>query len=103
MVPGQHHVRMNMCIAQAQHGRFHIVKHLGPIDPNERIVGAELNAVALSLRQTLAWARSCLRTNTHQTLISKGVEISVFLFFDDACVRHEAVNVASPRAAGTDR
>jgi branched-chain amino acid transport system substrate-binding protein len=39
MVPGQHHVRMNMYIAQAQRGRFRIVKHLGPINPNERIVG----------------------------------------------------------------
>jgi ABC-type branched-subunit amino acid transport system substrate-binding protein len=46
MVPGQHHVRMNMYIAQAQGGRFHIVRHLGPIDPNERVVGGELEAVA---------------------------------------------------------
>ena len=42
MVPGQHHVRMNMYIAQARQGRFRIVKNLGPIDPNERAFGAEL-------------------------------------------------------------
>ncbi len=29
MVPGQHHVRMNMYIAQAKAGRFRIVKRLG--------------------------------------------------------------------------
>ena len=33
MVPGQHHVRMNMYIAQAKSGRFEIVKSLGAIDP----------------------------------------------------------------------
>jgi branched-chain amino acid transport system substrate-binding protein len=38
MVPGQHHVRMNMYIAQAQRGRFRIVRNLGPIDPKERVV-----------------------------------------------------------------
>jgi ABC-type branched-subunit amino acid transport system substrate-binding protein len=46
MVSGQHHVRMNMYIAQAHGGRFQIVKHLGPIDPNERVLGGELEAVA---------------------------------------------------------
>ena len=35
MAPGQHHVRMNMYIAQARGGRFHIVKPLGVIDPRE--------------------------------------------------------------------
>lgn len=35
MVPGQHHVRMNMYIAQARNGRFEIVKSLGAIAPNE--------------------------------------------------------------------
>ncbi len=35
MVPGQHHVRMNMYIAQAQSGHFKIVKNLGVIDPKE--------------------------------------------------------------------
>ena len=29
MVPGQHHVRMNMYIAQASNGQFKIVKNLG--------------------------------------------------------------------------
>ena len=38
MVPGQHHVRMNMYIAQASNGRFKIVKNLGVIDPKERNV-----------------------------------------------------------------
>lgn len=42
MVPGQHHVRMNMYIAQARAGRFQIVKHLGPIDPDERVMTDEL-------------------------------------------------------------
>ena len=37
MVPGQHHVRMNMYIAQAKNGQFKIVKNLGVIDPKERI------------------------------------------------------------------
>ena len=35
MVPGQHHVRMNMYIAQAKNGNFEIVKSLGVIDPKE--------------------------------------------------------------------
>ncbi|ESY67492.1 MULTISPECIES: substrate-binding protein [Mesorhizobium] len=43
MVPGQHHVRMNMYIAQAQGGRFQVVKNLGPIDPNERVLADELH------------------------------------------------------------
>ena len=38
MVPGQHHARMNMYIAQARSGRFEIVKSLGAIDPQERLV-----------------------------------------------------------------
>jgi urea transport system substrate-binding protein len=38
MVPGQHHVRMNMYIAQAKSGKFEIVKSLGAIDPNEAAV-----------------------------------------------------------------
>jgi branched-chain amino acid transport system substrate-binding protein len=38
MVPGQHHVRMNMYIAQARSGNFKIVKSLGVIDPQEGIV-----------------------------------------------------------------
>jgi ABC-type branched-subunit amino acid transport system substrate-binding protein len=35
MVPGQHHVRMNMYIARAAGGRFGIVEDLGAIEPNE--------------------------------------------------------------------
>jgi branched-chain amino acid transport system substrate-binding protein len=35
MVPGQHHVRMNMYIAQSHSGRFDVVKNLGMIDPKE--------------------------------------------------------------------
>jgi ABC-type branched-subunit amino acid transport system substrate-binding protein len=38
MVPGQHHARMNMYIAQARGGRFEIVENLGAIDPQERLV-----------------------------------------------------------------
>jgi len=38
MVPGQHHVRMNMYIAQARQGRFEVVQPLGAIDPNEALV-----------------------------------------------------------------
>jgi ABC-type branched-subunit amino acid transport system substrate-binding protein len=38
VVPGQHHVRMNMYIAQARGGRFEIVESLGAIDPQERLV-----------------------------------------------------------------
>jgi ABC-type branched-subunit amino acid transport system substrate-binding protein len=39
VVPGEHHVRMNMYIAQARGGRFEVVKSLGAIDPQERKVG----------------------------------------------------------------
>ncbi len=39
MVPGQHHVRMNMYIAQAKSGRFEIAKNLGAIDPKECVQG----------------------------------------------------------------
>ncbi len=38
MVPGQHHVRMNMYIAQARNGRFEIAESLGAIDPQESLV-----------------------------------------------------------------
>jgi branched-chain amino acid transport system substrate-binding protein len=41
MVPGQHHVRMNMYIAQANNGNFKIVKSLGVIDPKESTVSRE--------------------------------------------------------------
>jgi len=38
MVPGQHHVRMNMYIAQANNGSFRIVENLGVIDPKELVL-----------------------------------------------------------------
>jgi ABC-type branched-subunit amino acid transport system substrate-binding protein len=38
VVPGQHHVRMNMYIAQVKDGRFQVVEELGAIDPHERQV-----------------------------------------------------------------
>ena len=38
MVPGQHHVRMHMYIAQARGGRFEIVESLGAMDPQEPLV-----------------------------------------------------------------
>ena len=40
MVPGQHHVRMNMYIAQVRDGAFTTVKSLGVVDPDERLVQA---------------------------------------------------------------
>ncbi len=39
MVPGQHHVLMNMYIAQANAGNFKVVRNLGMIDPKECIQG----------------------------------------------------------------
>ena len=42
MVPGQHHVRMNMYIAQVRDGSIGIVKSLGVVDPDERMVEAPL-------------------------------------------------------------
>jgi len=39
MVPGQHHLRLNMYIAQANNGNFKIVKDLGVIDPKECMQG----------------------------------------------------------------
>jgi branched-chain amino acid transport system substrate-binding protein len=41
MVPGQHHVRMNMYIAQATDGVFKVVEDLGVIDPKESVVAGE--------------------------------------------------------------
>jgi branched-chain amino acid transport system substrate-binding protein len=46
MVPGQHHVRMNMYIGQARGGRFEIVERLGAIDPHEPVVGTPAAAVS---------------------------------------------------------
>jgi branched-chain amino acid transport system substrate-binding protein len=38
MVPGQHHLRLNMYIAQSLSGAFKVVKNLGPIEPKERVL-----------------------------------------------------------------
>jgi len=38
MDPGQHHVRMNMYIAQVHDGALQIVESLGVIDPDEPVV-----------------------------------------------------------------
>jgi ABC-type branched-subunit amino acid transport system substrate-binding protein len=37
MVPGQHHVRMNMYIAQVRAGTLEVVESLGVIEPNEHV------------------------------------------------------------------
>jgi ABC-type branched-subunit amino acid transport system substrate-binding protein len=37
MVPGQHHVRMNMYIAQVRHSSLEVVESLGSVEPNERL------------------------------------------------------------------
>jgi branched-chain amino acid transport system substrate-binding protein len=42
MVPGEHHARMNMYIAQARDGRFEVVESLGTIEPQERLVGTPI-------------------------------------------------------------
>jgi branched-chain amino acid transport system substrate-binding protein len=39
MVPGQHHVRMNMFIAQVSKGKLAVVKSLRAIDPKECVQG----------------------------------------------------------------
>jgi ABC-type branched-subunit amino acid transport system substrate-binding protein len=48
MVPGQHHVRMNMYIAQANDGVFKVVENLGVIDPKESVVGSAQDAHTVS-------------------------------------------------------
>jgi len=40
MVPGQHHARLQMYIAQSRNGHFHIAEDLGAIEPHEQIVQA---------------------------------------------------------------
>jgi len=37
MVPGQHHLRLHMYIAQARNGTLDVVKSLGVIEPKERV------------------------------------------------------------------
>jgi ABC-type branched-subunit amino acid transport system substrate-binding protein len=39
MVPGQHHLRLNMYIAQARRGVFEVVENLGRVEPKEAVVG----------------------------------------------------------------
>ncbi len=41
MVPGQHHARMHMYIAQSRNGHFEIVENLGVLEPNEQLVPAQ--------------------------------------------------------------
>jgi branched-chain amino acid transport system substrate-binding protein len=45
MVPGQHHVRMNMYIAQAAGSRFKVIKSLGMIEPKEQVVLGRMSRV----------------------------------------------------------
>ena len=40
MVPGQHHLRLNMYIGQAKNGTFEVAKDLGVIEPKEQPVAA---------------------------------------------------------------
>jgi ABC-type branched-subunit amino acid transport system substrate-binding protein len=40
MIPGQHHLRLNMYIAQAHNGVFEVVENLGRVDPKEATVGS---------------------------------------------------------------
>ena len=37
MVPGQHHVRMNMYIAQVRNGTLDVVESLGSVEPHEHL------------------------------------------------------------------
>ncbi len=46
MVPGQHHARMNMYIAQARNGVFQVVRELGAIEPNEARLAASFSRTA---------------------------------------------------------
>ena len=47
MVPGQHHLRLNMYIGQARNGKFEIVKDLGIIAPKETTRSARLELSAV--------------------------------------------------------
>jgi branched-chain amino acid transport system substrate-binding protein len=48
MVPGQHHVRMNMYIARVEDGELKVIKSLGAIDPDERLVSVARTAQAVA-------------------------------------------------------
>jgi branched-chain amino acid transport system substrate-binding protein len=41
MVPGQHHVRLNMYIAQVKNGALNVVKSVGAVDPKECMQGVK--------------------------------------------------------------
>ncbi len=41
MVPGQHHLRLNMYIGHAQKGSFEVVKNLGAVEPKERVLATQ--------------------------------------------------------------
>jgi len=41
MVKGQHHVRLNMYVAQVGNGKLNVVKSLGAVDPKECVQGVE--------------------------------------------------------------
>ena len=48
MVPAQHHLRLNMYIAQARKGKFEVVENLGVIDPKEQVRGVRLELSAVN-------------------------------------------------------
>jgi len=54
VVPGQHHLRLNMYIAQAAAGRFRIVENLGVIEPQEAQVQAAERPSAAGARARAA-------------------------------------------------
>jgi branched-chain amino acid transport system substrate-binding protein len=41
MVPGQHHLRLNMYVGQVQGGQMKVIENLGVIDPGERVLSAQ--------------------------------------------------------------
>ena len=49
MVPGQHHLRMNMYIGQARNGRFRDREELGAINPDEGTVPGAVEFSRISL------------------------------------------------------
>jgi branched-chain amino acid transport system substrate-binding protein len=54
---GQHHVRMNMYIAQAKNGHFEIVESLGAIDPDQAMVPSALEFRQGPIRsQPVGWS-----------------------------------------------
>ena len=55
MVPGQHHLRLNMYIAQAHGGVFEVVENLGRVDPKEATGGSRLTRMRVAASRTW-WA-----------------------------------------------